>query len=94
MMRFRYRSPEVLIAAVAVALAGCGTQPIAQPDSHLRQETARPPSAQAAIPPTVRPAPLPPPPEARAAEIKYSIIVANQPVRDVLLAIARETKVQ
>ena len=93
MMRFRYRSPEVLIAAVAVALAGCGTQPIAQPDSHLRQETARPPSAQAAIPPTVRPAPLPPPPEARAAEIKYSIIVANQPVRDVLLAIARETKV-
>ncbi|MBK7658376.1 MAG: secretin N-terminal domain-containing protein [Betaproteobacteria bacterium] len=93
MMRFRYRSPEVLIAAVAVALGGCGTQPIAQPDSHLRQETARPPSAQAAIPPTVRPAPLPPPPEARAAEIKYSIIVANQPVRDVLLAIARETKV-
>ncbi|MBK8322628.1 MAG: secretin N-terminal domain-containing protein [Betaproteobacteria bacterium] len=93
MMRFRYRSPEVLIAAVAVALGGCGTQPIAQPDSHLRQESARPPSAQAAIPPTVRPAPLPPPPEARAAEIKYSIIVANQPVRDVLLAIARETKV-
>lgn len=93
MMRLRYRCPEVLIAAVAVALAGCGAQPIAQPDSHLRQESARPPSAQAAIPPTVRPAPLPPPPEARAAEIKYSIIVANQPVRDVLLAIARETKV-
>ena len=93
MTRLRYRRPEFLIAAVAVTLAGCGTQPIAQPDSHLRQESARPPSAQAAIPPTVRPAPLPPPPEARAAEIKYSIIVANQPVRDVLLAIARETKV-
>ncbi|HRE15165.1 MAG TPA: type II and III secretion system protein, partial [Usitatibacteraceae bacterium] len=45
------------------------------------------------IPQPVRPAPLPPPPEARAAEVKYSIIVAGQPVRDVLLAIARETKV-
>ena len=41
----------------------------------------------------MRPAPLPPPPEARAAEIKYSIVVSNQPVRDVLLAIARETQV-
>ena len=93
MMRIRSRPPEVLITALVVAVAGCGTQPIAQPDSHLRQEMGRSPSAQAAIPPTVRPAPLPPPPEPRAAEIKYSIVVANQPVRDVLLAIARETQV-
>ncbi len=93
MMRIRSRPPEVLITALVVVVAGCGTQPIAQPDSHLRQETARPPAAQAAIPAPVRPAPLPPPPEPRAAEIKYSIVVAGQPVRDVLLAIARETSV-
>lgn len=93
MMRIRTRPPEVLLASLAIAVAGCGSQPIAQPDNHLRQESGRSPAAQSAIPPTVRPAPMPPPPEARAAEIKYSIIVANQPVRDVLLAIARETKV-
>lgn len=74
------------------ALAGCGVQPIAQPESHLRQDPKRD-AAAAAIPKPVQPAPLPPPPEARAADIKYSIVVANQPVRDVLLAIARETKV-
>lgn len=93
MMRIRTRPPEVLLASLAIAVAGCGSQPIAQPDNHLRQESGRSPAAQSAIPPTVRPAPMPPPPEARTAEIKYSIIVANQPVRDVLLAIARETKV-
>lgn len=78
--------------ALAIALAGCGTQPLAQPDSHIKHDTARAASASS-IPRPVQPAPLPPPPEARAADIKYSIVVANQSVRDVLLAIARETKV-
>jgi general secretion pathway protein D len=80
------------VAALAFALAGCGTQPIAQPDSHIKQGTARP-AESSSIPKPVQPAPMPPPPEARAADIKYSIVVANQSVRDVLLAIARETKV-
>ncbi len=93
MTRLRNRLTGALAAATAVVLAGCGAQPIAQPDSHLRQDAGRSPAAQASIPQPVRPAPLPPPPEPRAAEIKYSIVVANQPVRDVLLAIARETKV-
>jgi general secretion pathway protein D len=79
-------------AALLALAAGCGTQPIAQPDSHIRQDPARTADA-AAIPKPVRPVPLPPAPEPRAAEIKYSVVVANQPVRDVLLAIARETKV-
>jgi general secretion pathway protein D len=59
------------------------------------QDEARPPAATAAssIPPTVRAVPMPPPPETREAEIRYSVVVANQPVRDVLLAMARETKV-
>jgi general secretion pathway protein D len=82
------------VAAIAALMAGCGAQPLARSDAHLGQQTA-PPAAPAAtpIPQPVRPAPLPPPPEARASEIKYSIVVANQPVRDVLLAIARETRV-
>src|SRR5206468_916922 len=41
----------------------------------------------------VRALPMPPAPQARDPEIRYSVVVANQPVRDVLLAMARETKV-
>jgi general secretion pathway protein D len=80
------------VASIAAIATGCGSQPLAQPDSHLRQDPART-AAAADIPKPVLPAPMPPPPEARAAEVKYSIVVANQPVRDVLLAIAAETKV-
>lgn len=87
------RGPAIATVATLAAVAtGCGTQPLAQPDSHIRQDRERTASAPG-IPKPVLPAPMPPPPEARAAEIKYSIVVANQPVRDVLLAIAAETKV-
>jgi general secretion pathway protein D len=59
----------------------------------MQTEVRPPAAATASIPPTVRAVPMPPPPEAREAEIRYSVVVANQPVRDVLLAMARETKV-
>jgi len=75
--------------ALCLALAGCGTRPVAQNQGHVQPES-RPP---ASIPPPLRSIPMPPPPEAREAEIRYSVVVANQPVRDVLLAMARETKV-
>ncbi len=91
-MRLNRKPALVAIAVLAALTAGCGTQPIAQPDTHLRQDPVRAADAPS-IPKPVMPAPLPPPPEARAAQVKYSIVVANQPVRDVLLAVARETKV-
>ena len=81
--------------AGALAVGACGPRPLAQSDSHI--EAA--PTASAArmadsrIPAPVRTVPLPPPPEAREGEIKYSVVVANQPVREVLLAMARETRV-
>lgn len=78
--------------SVLLGLSGCGTSPILKPEGHIKSEAPRPASASA-IPPTVRPVPLPPPPEPRAAEVRYSVVVSNQSVRDVLLAIARETNV-
>ena len=74
---------------MAVALAGCGTRPVAKNEGHIQAEL-RP---SASIPAPVRAVPLPPPPEVRESEIRYSVVVANQPVRDVLLAMARETRV-
>jgi general secretion pathway protein D len=72
-----------------LVLSGCGTRPIAQHDSHI----AAPPPPSASIPSPVASVPLPPPPEARENEVRYSVVVANQPVREVLLAMARETRV-
>jgi MSHA biogenesis protein MshL len=78
--------------ALGLAVAGCGTRPVARSESHIKAED-QPASAAASIPQPVRTVPLPPPPAAREAEIKYSVVVANQPVREVLLAMARETRV-
>lgn len=75
--------------ALAFLVASCGTRPVAKSDGHIQTE-ARPAST---IPQPVRSVPLPPPPQARDTEVRYSVVVANQPVRDVLLAMARETKV-
>jgi general secretion pathway protein D len=77
------------VLAVAL-LVGCGTRPVAQPQGHIDPPQ---PQAASAIPPPVRAIPIPPPPEAREAEVRYSVVVANQPVRDVLIAMARETRV-
>ena len=89
-MRFE---SAVAVAAAMLALASCGTRPVAQPEGHLVSEQLPSRTTAAAIPGVVPAVPMPPPPEARDAELRYSVVVANQPVRDVLFAMARETKV-
>ena len=89
-MRFLASAPCI---ALALAIAGCGTRPLVKSDGHIE---AVPPAAGAeasAIPDVVRTVPTPPAPVAREPEMKYSIVVADQPVGEVLLAMARETKV-
>ena len=75
--------------ALACALAGCGARPVAKSEGHIQPEARAP----ASIPQPVRSIPMPPAPEARDAELRYSVVVANQPVRDVLMAMARETRI-
>src|SRR5688572_29746454 len=87
-MRFQ-ASVRCLALLLGWAVAGCGTRPVAQNEGHI----VPPPPPAATIPQTVRTVPMPPAPAAREAEVRYSVVVANQPVRDVLLAMARETKV-
>src|SRR3954451_23914669 len=83
----RFTAPACM--GLAVVLAGCGARPLAKPDAHIQPEAR----STATIPAPVRGVPLPPPPEARESEIRYSVVVANQPVREVLQAMARETRV-
>ncbi|HEX7558702.1 MAG TPA: hypothetical protein VF386_05865, partial [Usitatibacter sp.] len=88
-MRFLASAPWL---ALALAIAGCGTRPLAKSESHIQAESV-PAAGAASIPQVIRTVPMPPSPESRETEIKYSVVVANQPVREVLLAMARETRV-
>jgi general secretion pathway protein D len=78
---------------MAFMVAACGTRPIAQPEAHIQPREATRAAMSSSIPQAVRSVPLPPPPEAREAEMRFSVVVANQPVREVLLAMARETRI-
>lgn len=86
------------VGVLALALAGaCGTLPVAKVDGHLKNEptsaTPRNTSTSTTTPQPVRQVPLPPPPQARVEEVRYSITVKDVPVQDLLFAISRDTKV-
>ncbi len=82
----------MLASGLLLLATGCGTQPIATPDRHIRAETAAPPPASD-IPPLARPVPMPPPPKPQAKVDRYSVVVNNVPVQELLFALARDAKV-
>lgn len=87
---------RTLAGATLLALTACGPMPVAKTDNHItsdpRPAGARSPADLASIPSPVKQVALPPPPQARPSEIKYSVVVNDVPVRDVLFALARETR--
>jgi general secretion pathway protein D len=89
-MRFLASAP---CFALALAIAGCGTRPLVKSEGHIEAPPAPTAASASAIPDVVRSVPTPPAPQAREPEMRYSVVVANQPVREVLLAMARETKI-
>ncbi len=101
-MTHRRALSAVCSVMLGCAIAGCGTLPVARVDGHLKTETrgaAKPDAAtpdaatKGNVPQTVRQVPLPPPPQARIDEVRYSITVKDVLVEDLLFAISRDTKV-
>lgn len=82
---------------IAVALAGCGTRPVARIEGHLKTDSSAVPAstkaATSSIPEPVKQIPLPPPPQPRVDEMKYSVTVKDVPVQELMFAISRDTKV-
>jgi len=76
---------------ILLLVAGCGTQPLATADRHIHANSA--PQAAGTIPSLVRPVPLPPPPQPQPKVERYSVVVNDVPVRELLFALARDAKV-
>ena len=77
----------------AAALAGCAEiRPYVPPsEGHISAQPAKR-DPIAAIPPPARAAPFVPPPKAVATPQTYSVVVNEVPVKELLLALARDTK--
>lgn len=104
LLSYPFKPKATVLAGVCLlALAGCGTQPVARTDSHLRNTQPVPSAAAFAatptapantnVPPLVTQLPLPPPPIARVEEVKYSLTVTDTPLKDLLFAMGRDTNV-
>ena len=85
-------------------LVACGTQSVARLDGHMVKSDSVTSSIRSGpasdgkstagtIPDPVRKVPLPPPPQPRVDELKYSVTVKDVPVQELMFAISRDTKV-
>ena len=96
----RWSLPAICMAG----LVACGTQSVARLDGHMvKSDSVTSPirsgpasdgkSTAGTIPDPVRKVPLPPPPQPRVDELKYSVTVKDVPVQELMFAISRDTKV-
>ena len=84
----------LVTCAAALMAAGCAQfKPNVPPSQgHIEAPAAKAPPAAAAIPPPARVSPLVPPPTPQIKPQTYSVVVNEVPVKELLLALARDTK--
>jgi hypothetical protein len=82
-----------LVMASLVLLSSCAhTPPFPPSDGHIGQPTQQQTPAIADIPRPVTVAPYVPPPKAAEKVPTYSVVVSEVPVKELLFALARDTK--
>lgn len=82
-----------LIAASLALLGGCAhTPPFPPSDGHISQPTPQQTQTASDIPQPVTIAPYVPPPKATEKVPTYSVVVNEVPVKELLFALARDTK--
>ncbi|HTS54372.1 MAG TPA: secretin N-terminal domain-containing protein [Burkholderiales bacterium] len=80
-------------AGLTLALAACAYKPTIPPsEGHLSRQSVAPPGEADKILPPVTNATYVPPPTPRAKTPTYSVVVHEVPVKELLLALARDTK--
>ncbi len=87
----------VLVALTTVVLAGCAHQTKIKPSTgHIDGATTKQNANQdmdaAPIPKLAKPSPVLPPPKATSKAQTYSVVVNEVPVKEILFALARESK--
>ena len=84
------RFTSLTLAALHVAfLAGCGVAPITPSPTHIQSDAPR----TGTIPAPVNQVMLPPPPRPTPRAEKYTVVVNNINVQELLIALARDAKV-
>jgi MSHA type pilus biogenesis protein MshL len=93
-VRARTGARGILRWALPLILAGCMSYRPAVPPSegHLSSESVVPAEEKASILPPVTSASFLPPPQSKGKPTTYSVVVHEVPVKELLLALARDTK--
>ena len=83
------RSVLLIGFSAAILLAGCGVAPISPSPTHIQAQAPR----IGTIPPPVNQVMVPPPPRPGPKAEKYTVVVSNVKVQELLFALARDAKV-
>lgn len=84
---------SILILPFVLGLTSCAHQSTVSPSTgHIDEQPSAKPSASADIPKPVKSGNYLPPPKPRAKEQTYSVVVNDVPVKEILFALARESK--